>query len=95
MDHRNGKSPVENVTATETNTSSPRTSTPQQVPTDRKVTNGNDTTLPREDVVTADDIEESKKGLFSYLKTRNFYIVLGIGYGIIRRIIPLHFPCIS
>lgn len=98
MDRRSGKSPVETVTTVETNTSLPRPSTPQQEPTNRKVTNGNDTddtALPSEDAVTADDIEESKNGLFSYLKTRNFYIVLAIGYGILRRIIPLHIPCIS
>ena len=29
---------------------------------------------------TADEIEEGKEGWFSYLKTRNFYIVMLLGY---------------
>ena len=33
----------------------------------------------REDVVV-DEIDESKKGWFAYLKTKNFYIVLVLGY---------------
>lgn len=28
---------------------------------------------------TADEIEESKTGMFAYMKTRNFYIVLLLG----------------
>ena len=94
MDHPSGKSPVETVTTVETT----RPATPQQEPSNRNVTNGNDAddkALPSEDPVTADDIEESKKGLFSYLKTRNFYIVLATGSGILRRIIPLHSPPFS
>lgn len=33
------------------------------------------------DMTTADEIEEGKKGWFAYLRTRNFYIVLLLGYG--------------
>jgi len=34
---------------------------------------------PREDI---EEIEDSKKGWFAYFKTRNFYIVLVLGYAI-------------
>lgn len=64
MDHLSGQIPSKNVTTTEVEESSPTTLTPPR---------------PSEDVPSVNEIEESKKGLFAYLKTRNFYIVLAIG----------------
>ena len=40
---------------------------------------GVDIQEPRADI---EDIEESKKGWFAYFRTRNFYIVLVLGYAL-------------
>lgn len=77
MDHLKGD-PSTNVNTTEVEESSPRTSTPPR---------------PSEDVPTFDELEESKKGLFAYLKTRNFYIVLAIGYDSL--LLPLSRSCLN
>lgn len=87
MDHLNGKTPLDTATTTETRASSPRTSTPGL----DAGTNGNNTALLSEDATIVDEIEESKKGRFAYFKTKNFYIVLALGYRILPRITPSHF----
>lgn len=86
MDHLNGKTPIDTVTTTETRASSPRTSTPGL-----EDTNGNNPALSSEDATIVDEIEESKKGRFAYFKTRNFYIVLALGYRMLPRITPFRF----
>lgn len=71
--------PLSGKTTTEVEESSPRTSTPQHATPDLVGTNGQDGALPSEEATTVDEIEERKKGRFAYLKSRNFYIVLGLG----------------
>ena len=39
-----------------------------------------DQSASRENVTTVGEIEESEKGWFAYFKTRDFYIVLALGY---------------
>ncbi|MCJ1465522.1 hypothetical protein MMC07_004140 [Pseudocyphellaria aurata] len=79
MDPLSGKTPIKDVTTTEVEESSLRTSTPQHAAPEPAGTEGHDGALPSEEATTVDEIEEKKKGRFAYLKTRNFYIVLGLG----------------
>lgn len=82
MDHSDGKTLPLNEIRPSDDTRNPRGSTSplaHAAPETVGVT-GEVGTVPGKSPVTVDEIEESGKGRFAYFRTRNFYVVLGLGY---------------
>ena len=79
MEYYSGKVPTEQVLpagkaiGASSSTSSPIHAAPELI----GVNNGPATQNPRADI---EEIEESEQGWFAYFRTRNFYIVLVLGY---------------
>ena len=79
MDQTAGKSAIERVSSDDKiNELSGRASTPAHATPELVGVNG---ATSKGGATTVGEIEVSKKGWFAYFTTRNFYIVLALGYG--------------
>lgn len=76
MDHIGAKAPTEQVRTKEEES----TNTPSPVHGAPEIIRVNDALGTQAAVADIEEIEEREKGWFAYFRTRNFYIVLVLGY---------------